>query len=315
MDILQAGIYSNPYNLEDFLNGYIEDIGTFLSDFTGMDIPSSYATKEAIAALIEDHFGIVLQGLWDAMADFTGDTSEIKAAVQAMIDPAHLSEETVPYFMADLYSSYVSEYDYAMYVNFELPEMGDPDPYDPTLNWLTTSDVVLTFDLDLSSINFEGAHCIIRKSVPELMTTGTGSTVTISVLNIGDATAYDLKILDGISAGFDADKQYYWNRAELAAGGNWTVTCTYTPDDSGSFVVVPAILCYFNVSLDSFDPGNMENWNGAALYTTSAFVADRDIAVGNWWEGEILGIPTIIIVAGGAGAALLVIVVIVKKRA
>ena len=314
LDILQNTTYSNPYVIEGFLNEYITNIDTFIANFTGVDLPSSYATKEAFAALIEDHFGLVLQGLWDAMADFSGDTTNIKTAVQAMIDPAHLSEETTPYLIADLYSSAVSEYDYNMYVNFELPDMSSPDPWDPALLWLTTDDIILTFDLNISSLSFEGPHCIIRKTAPQRMTLGNNFTVTIDVENIGDATAYDLKILDGITAGFNTDKQYYWNKATLTAGATWSVTCIYTPETIGSYVEIPAILCYFNTTLASFDSGDMENWNGAAMYTISAVGSDRLVAIEEWWEGDILGIPTVIIIAGGLGAAIIALVVIVKKR-
>lgn len=314
-DILENTTYSNPAILEVFLNDYISDISTFIANFTGVDLPSSYATKEAFAALIEDHFGLVLQGLWDAMADFTNDTTSIKTAVQAMIDPEHLSSETVPYFMADLYSSVVSEYDYEMWVNFELPDLGSMEPFEPQLLWLSTADVVLTFDLDISSIDFDGPHCTIRKVVPAKMAPGEDFTVTITVDNIGDSPAYDLKILDGISSGFDTDKQYYWNRVSLAAGETWTVTCTYTPEIEGTYVEVPAILCYFNQTLSSFEPGDMENWNGAAFYTISAVASDRRVVVEQWWESDILGVPVLIIIAGGAGVAIIVIVIIIKKRA
>ncbi|MGY5870640.1 MAG: hypothetical protein RTV72_00185 [Candidatus Thorarchaeota archaeon] len=315
LDILQNTTYSNPYILEGMLNDYISDIGTFIANFTGVDLPSSYATKESFAALIEDHFGLVLQGLWDAMADLTGDTTNIKTAVQAMIDPEHLSSETVPYIIADLYASVVSEYDYEMYVNFALPDMGAMEPWNPPLLWLTTEDVVLTFDLDISSIDFDGPHCTIKKTVPQNLAVGQNATVTITVENIGDATAYDLKILDGVTVGFDTNKQYYWNNATLAAGNTWTVTCEYIPEELGTFEEVSAILCYFNATLDSFEPGDMENWGGAAMYTLSAIFADRRGDVTEWWEGEIFGIPTLIIVAAGAGVAIIVIVIIIKKRA
>jgi len=314
LDILENTTYSNPYALQGFLNDYIDDINTLITNFTGVNLPSSYSTKEAFAALIEDHFGLVLQGLWDAMADFTGDTTNIKTAVQAMIDPNHLSEETVPYFMANMYASVVSEYDYGMYINFALPDMESVDPWDPPLLWLSTDDVVLTFDLDISSLEFEGPHCTIRKSVPQSMTVGNNFTVTITVENLGDATAYDLKILDGVTTGFNTDKQYYWNRPALAAGDTWEVTCIYSPESMGTFVEVPAILCYFNATLDSFNPGDMENWDGAAMYTTSAIFSDRRVDVQQWWEGSILGIPTIIIIVGSAGVIIIAVVLIVKKR-
>ncbi|MGY5881360.1 MAG: hypothetical protein RTV31_13995, partial [Candidatus Thorarchaeota archaeon] len=201
LDILHNTTYSNPFILEGYLNEYITNIETFIADFTGVDLPSSYATKEAFAALIEDHFGLVLQGLWDAMAAFVGDTTNIKTAVQAMIDPEHLAKETVPYLIADTYASAVTEYDYGMYINFNITNAMSNPGEDIPLLWLTTEDIVLTFDLDISSIEFEGPHCIIRKTVPHEMTLGSNYTVTIIVENIGDATAYDLKILDGISAG------------------------------------------------------------------------------------------------------------------
>lgn len=313
LDILQNTTYSNPYVLEAYLNEYITNIDTFIANFTGVNLPSSYATKEAFALLIEDHFGLVLQGLWDAMADFSGDTTNIKTAVQAMIDPTHLTEETVPYIITDLYASAVSEYDYGMYINFDMPVYGTTEP--PVLLWLATEDVVLTFDLDISSIDFDGPHCIIRKTVPQTMQIGVDQTVTITVENIGDATAYDLKILDGITAGFSTDKQYYWNRATLSAGDTWTVTATYTPEALGTYADIPAILCYFNATLVSFDPGDFENWNGAALYTISAIVPDLSITSGGGFFPEtILGIPTLFVVAGGVGILVIVIVIIAKKR-
>jgi len=315
LDILENTTYSNPYVLEGFLNDYIEDIGIFIANFTGVELPSSYATKEAFAALIEDHFGLVLQGLWDAMADFTGDTTNIKTAVQAMIDPEHLAIETVPYFMADMYSAMISEYDYKMAVNFELPIMGASEPWEPALLWISADDIVLTFDLDLSTMDFSGPHCTIRKSVPQVMKLGSNVTVTITVENIGDAAAYDLKILDGVTTGFNTDKQYYWNRASLAAGATWEVTCSYSPESIGTFVEVPAILCYFNATLASFAPDDMENWGGSARYTISAVFADRRVDVAQWWEEDLFGIPMTIIIAGGIGAAIIVIIIIVKKRA
>jgi len=313
LDILENTTYSNPFILEGFLNEYITDIDTLIADFTGVNLPSSYATKEAFAALIEDHFGLVLQGLWDAMAAFTGDTTNIKTAVQAMIDPEHLAEETVPYIVADLYSSAVSEYDYGMYINFDMPVYGTTEP--PQLLWLSSEDIVLEFDLDISTIDFDGPHCVIRKTVPQEMDLGVDSTVTITVENIGDATAYDLKILDGITAGFDSDKQYYWNRATLSAGDTWTVTTTITPKLAGTYAEIPAILCYFNATLVSFEHGDLENWDGAALYTISAITSEQTIAGdGDWLPDDILGIPTIIVIAGGIGVVVIVIVIVVKKR-
>jgi hypothetical protein len=314
LDILENTTYSNPYFLEEFLNGYIDDIGTFIANFTGVELPSSYATKEAFAALIDDHFGLVLQGLWDAMADFTGDTTNIKTAVQAMSDPDHLDIETVPYIMADMHSAIISEYDYKMAINFELPDMGSTEPWEPPLLWLTTDDVVLTFDLDISTMNFDGPHCTIRKSVPQRMTIGNNFTVTITVENIGDAAAYDLKILDGVTAGFDTNKQYYWNRETLASGDTWEVTCIYSPEEMGTFVEVPAILCYFNTTLASFSPYDTENWGGSARYTVSAVFADRRVDVAEWWEGSFFGIPMTIVIAGSIGVTIVVIVVIIKKR-
>ena len=50
------------------------------------------------------------------------------------------------------------------------------------------------------------------------------------------------------------------------------------------------------------------------MYTISAVGSDRLVAIEEWWEGDILGIPTVIIIAGGLGAAIIALVVIVKKR-
>ncbi|MHA1963330.1 MAG: CARDB domain-containing protein [Candidatus Thorarchaeota archaeon] len=309
LDILVNTTYTNPLTLEGYINEYITNIESFLTNVTGVSLPSSYETKEAFAALIEDHFGLVLQGLWDAMAAFVGDTTSIKAAVQAMVDPTHLADETVPYFWADLYSSVVTEYDYGMYINFEMPVYtGSPEPYDPPLLWLTTEDIVLTFNLDISSLAFDGPHLTITKSIPQQMTIGTAATVTITVENLGDATAYDLKILDGISAGFDVEKQYYWNVPTLAAGGTWTETFQITPEEAGTFAVIPAILCYFNVSLDTFDSTDILNWDGAAMYTASAIGGDIRVTAG-------FEVSMIMIIAGAAGVVIIVVVIaIIKKK-
>lgn len=242
------------------------------------------------------------------MAAFVGDTASIKAAVQAMVDPTHLADETVPYFWADLYSSVVTEYEYGMYINFEMPVYtGSPDPWNPPLLWLTTEDIVLTFDLDISSLTFDGPHLTITKSVPQQMTVGTAATVTITVENIGDATAYDLKILDGISAGFDVEKQYYWNIPTLAEGATWSESFQITPEEVGTYAVIPAILCYFNVSLNSFDSTDMLNWNGAAMYTASAMGGDIRVTTG-------LDVPIVIIIIGSAGVIIIVAVLILKKK-
>ncbi len=313
LDIFVNTTYSNPLTLEGYINEYITNIESFLTNVTGVSLPSSYATKEAFAALIEDHFGLVLQGLWDAMAAFVGDTTSIKAAVQAMIDPTHLADETVPYIWANLYSSVVTEYDYGMYINFELPVYTEPpEPWDPPFLWLTTEDIVLTFDLDISSIDYDGPHLTITKTIAEQMVVDGAVTVTITVENIGDATAYDLKILDGFSSGFDVEKQYYWNRATLGAGETWTETFDITPLAVGTYSVIPAILCYFNVSLNSFDSTDMLNWNGAAMYTASAIGGTLQVTAAGGVFGEI---PMTLILAAGAGVVIIVaVILIVKKR-
>ena len=314
-DILVNTTYSDPVVLEGFLNEYIDDINNLIGNFTGESLPSSYTTKEAFAALIEDHFGLVLQGLWDAMADFTGDTAGIKAAVTAMINPDHLSTETVPYFMANMYSAVMTEYDYVMCINFPLRDMVLMTPdVEPDIYGLSTTDISLTFDLSVNSITYEGPHLIIDKALPDKLAVGTTVNVVITVMNIGTGTAYDLKILDGITMGFNTDKRYYWNKASLAPGETWTVTCQIEPETVGTYMEVPTILCYFNATLASFNPGAIESWNGAAMYTFSA--AGNVIHVVNeaWWEGTILGIPTTIVLAAGAGLIIVVVIVIMKKK-
>jgi uncharacterized repeat protein (TIGR01451 family) len=194
-----------------------------------------------------------------------------------------------------------------MYINFEMPVYtGSPDPWNPPLLWLTTEDIVLTFDLDISSLTFDGPHLTITKSVPQTMTVGTAATVTITVENIGNAAAYDLKILDGISAGFDVEKQYYWNVPTLAAGETWTETFEITPEEVGTYTVIPVILCYFNVSLATFDSTDMLSWNGAAMYTASAMGGDIRVTA--------FDVQMIIILAGGAGLVIIVVIVVILKK-
>ncbi|TFG34127.1 hypothetical protein EU527_04995 [Candidatus Thorarchaeota archaeon] len=314
-DILVNTTYSDPVVLEAFLNGYINNIEDMLANFTGSELPSSYATKEAFADLIEDHFGLVLQGLWDAMADFTNDTSAIKAAIASMINPSHLAEEVVPYFMANMYSSFMIEYDYMMCINLPITGMFVYDPeIEPALYELSTSDIVLTFDLSINSVTYEGPHLIIDKALPNRLAIDTTVDVVLTVTNIGTGTAYDLKVLDGVSMGINTDKQYYWNRASLAPGDTWTMTCQISPEILGSYMEVPAILCYFNATLTSFNPAAIESWNGAAFYTASATGEIVSIVSDAWWDGEILGVPITIVLAAGAGLIIIVIVVIMKKK-
>ncbi|MHA1927895.1 MAG: hypothetical protein ACTSV2_04850 [Candidatus Thorarchaeota archaeon] len=313
LDILQNTTYSNPVVLESFLNGYIEDLESFLIDFAGIDLPSSYENKEAFAALIEDHFGLVLQGLFDAMADFTGNTTAIKDSLHGMLVTDHIVEEIYPYFWTDLYSSFVSEYDYGLYLNFDPITPLPPSTY-PELETMDITDIVMTFDIDREGVTYVGPHIIVEKTVVDReLLEGELLDVTITVKNIGSAAAHDIKVFDGITPGFVSDKQYYWNKATLAAGETWTVSVTAAATALGMYAEVPTIVCYFNATLDSFNATlGPEYWDGAALYTISE--VGNQIAVVTFLEQTVLGIPLYIVIMIGGIAVVVVVIVIIKKR-
>ncbi len=318
LDIFRNTSYVNPVAFEQALDDFFQNINQFLSNFTGIDLPSSYRTKDAFTALIEDHFGLMLQAVWDAMSNYVGSTSQIKTAVQAVLQPDHLIDETVPYFWTDIYSSIVEEYDYGMWLNFELPVYtGMYEPYNPPLLWLNTNDIVLEFDLNIESISYEGPHLVVTKAVqtPQ-MNTGTTTIINITVKNIGDARAYDIKVLDGITAGFETDKRYYWNRATLDPGASWQVTGNITALETGEFVEVPAVVCYFSQPLSTYPTADPLTWSGAAMYTFSTI--GRQIVVHDaptpWWETEFMGIPITIFIIGGAAGSILVIVLVLRLR-
>lgn len=312
LDIFNSSVYSNPAVLVDTLNDFIGNASQLLNDFAGIDLPSSYKSKEALAELLEDHFGLVLQALWDAMASYVGSTTQIKSAVQAMLDPEHLNEETVPYLWVDMYAAVVEEYDYGVWLNFDMPVYGESPPNQ--LLWMSSDDIVLEFDMNIESVDYEGPHLIVRKEfATNQIAVEQDVTVTITVKNIGDATAYDIKLLDGIASGFDTDKQYYWRKSNLDVGETWTVTVDVFAEQVGEYAEIPTIACYFNQSLNSYNPSE-HYWSGSARYTFSAIGKNLQVVGGGLLPTDVLGVPTTILIIVGAVSVVIVVVVIAKVR-
>jgi hypothetical protein len=78
----------------------------------------------------------------------------------------------------------------------------------------------------------------------------------------------------------------------------------------------PAVCVYFNTTLSTFDPNTAEAWRGTARYTWSAPGYQIQVLGGgaNWWEGEILGIPTLYVAAGVGGVAVIGVAILLVRR-
>jgi hypothetical protein len=137
---------------------------------------------------------------------------------------------------------------------------------------------------------------------------------TINVHNYGDATAHDVKVLDGMSAGLDGARDFYWTRATLAAGESWNITYSVTANDAGLYMDMPAWCVYFNTSLSTFDDATAEYWDGASFYTYSAPGYMILIEGGAWIPSEIFGIPTLYVAAGVGGVAVLGVALLMIRR-
>jgi uncharacterized repeat protein (TIGR01451 family) len=303
-EVFNNATYPDANALESYLNTFQDGIGQFLHDFAGFDAPTEFQSKEAIAAFMEEHWDIMLQALWNAMAD--NSTSDIKSALHAIVDPTNLQEIVIPYMMADMGSSLAGGIGFFGAVNLnETFSLFD----------LSVSDLVLTFEADLESLSIEGPYVIITKTVAD-RTVNVGGAVNFEIMvkNYGSATAYDIKVLDGMSSGMDGDREFYWTHSSLAPGASWNITYSVTAATQGLFSDFPAICVYFNVSLSSFDPDYPENWHGTARYTTSARGYQIQVGTGGWFDGTILGIPTLYVVAGVGGIGVLAVAILLVRR-
>lgn len=308
LDILDNDIYADVTALEGYLNTFGDGVGQFLSDFMGFDAPSEFVDKEAIADFVEEHWELTLQALWDAMA--ADDLTAMKNALHAMLDDENLREHVTPYLMADLGASLVGGIGFEFAINFDLLGVYELD----------VSDIVLEFDADPASVTFDGAYLALVKS-PSTRIVPAGGTVdyNITVHNYGTETAYDVKVIDGMNAGLDGDRDFYWTRSTLAPGATWIIEYSVLATDGGLYNDMVALCVYFNQTIDTFDPDIAELWTGSAYYTWSA--PGYQILVqgdgGGFWDAlpsEIFGIPTLYVAAGVGGVAVLGVVMLLLRR-
>lgn len=309
LHILDNDNYGTPDALEAYLNTFGDGIENFLSDFAGIDLPTEFQDKEAIALFVNEHWDILLQALWTAMAN--DDLPTIKDALHDILDDENLREHIIPYLMADIGASFVSGlgFEFGINMNFSLTSFVD----------LNVADLVLTFDADPEGITFDGPFLSVTKgAATRIVSVGETVDFFITVHNYGSATAYDICVLDGMSSGLDGVREFYWTRDSLAAGATWNITFTVTATDGGLYQDLAAWCVYFNTTVASFDPDTAETWTGSALYTTSA--PGYQILVtggGGFWDNvpsEIFGIPTLYVAGGVGGVAVIGVALLVLRR-
>ncbi|MHA2379637.1 MAG: hypothetical protein ACXADO_07865 [Candidatus Thorarchaeota archaeon] len=307
LDILDNDYYADPVALEGYLNTFIDGLEAYLKDFSGTDLPTEFQDKEELAAFVEDHWDIVLQALWTAMA--ADNLPGIKDALVNMIDMENTREHIIPYLMADLGASWMGGIGFTATANM--------NEYLNVSQALDVSDLTLTFDASPDSLVIEGPYVVVTKGTSN-RTVDSGDIIefTITVHNYGSETAYDVKVLDGVSSGLDGERDFYWTRATLDPDVSWVISYEVTTTDPGLYSDLPALCVYFNTTLASFDVNDAANWTGSARYTYSAPGYQIQILGGapNWWEGNILGIPTLYVVAGVGGASVIGVAILLVRR-
>ncbi|MBD3405728.1 MAG: DUF11 domain-containing protein [Candidatus Lokiarchaeota archaeon] len=306
LDILDDDIYADAPELESYLNTMIEGIEVFMDDFAGINFPAEFQTKEDLADFVDTHWELNLGALWYAMAD--DNLADIKDAVHDMLDTTNLQEHITPFLKADIGASLVAGLGFAGAVNWDI------DDSTPTLETIDTDTWTLTFDSDPEALNIDGPYLTVVKA-PSVREINEGGiiTYTMTVHNYGDATAYDIKVLDGMSAGLDGEREFYWTHDSLAAGETWTFTYDVVANDTGLYMDMPAICVYFNTTLSSFSPTSPGDWEGTARYTISA-PGYQILVTGGWWPPTILGIPTLYLVAGVGGVAVVGVAILLVRR-
>ncbi|MGY5874851.1 MAG: hypothetical protein RTU30_03815, partial [Candidatus Thorarchaeota archaeon] len=248
LDILDDTVYPDPIAVEQELNTAIDGIASIIEDFSGIEVAPDFANKEAIAEFVEDHWDITLQALWTAMASFSNDTTPIKNVAHDILDKTNLMEHILPFLEMDLGTAIADGMGVALAVNYEYNPITYQYHYRPM-----SGDVELEFDLDLDSSLFSGPFLLVTKDAsPRTVALNGDVGFTITVKNLGSASAYNLKLLDGMSPSFDGDREYYWTRNSLAAGQTWTVPYTVSASSAGVYMDIPAICAYFNQSLDTY---------------------------------------------------------------
>ncbi|MHA2143468.1 MAG: DUF11 domain-containing protein [Candidatus Thorarchaeota archaeon] len=307
LDILAPAVFADPVALEEYLNTFIDGVATYLKDFAGIDLPTEFQNKEEIAAFVEDHWELTLGALWTAMA--ADNLAGIKTAIVDMMDMENLAEQFIPYLMADLGASWLGGIGFLGAANV--------DPVSMTFEPLNVADITLTFDADPDALAVDGPYLVVTKGTSN-RTVNVGDIVdfTITVHNYGSETAYDIRVLDGQSSGFDGEREFTWERTTLASGATWTIEYSVEANDGGLFADYPAVCVYFNTTLSTFDPNTAELWPGTARYTWSAPGYQIQVLGGgaNWWEGTILGIPTLYVAAGVGGVAVIGVALLIVRR-
>jgi uncharacterized repeat protein (TIGR01451 family) len=260
LDMLEYGRYTSPSDTASYLNPFIQGLEQALHDIGNIDAPSEARTKEGIAAFVEEHWDIVLGALWVAMAE--GNLTTIQASLHAMLNATNLQEHITPYLMVDLGSPPVAGTGFLFAANY--------DSSTGHFVGLSTNDLSLVFDLDLQRIGLNGPYIVVTKVSPNrLVAVGQETDFTITLHNYGNTTAYDVKVLDAVSPGFDGERPYYWTKDMLAPNETWVINYNVTANDSGLYLDMPAFCIYFNSTLNSFDSAHPDNWTGTARYTLS----------------------------------------------
>ncbi|KXH72874.1 MAG: hypothetical protein AM326_00680 [Candidatus Thorarchaeota archaeon SMTZ-45] len=306
LDILDNDYYADPVDLEGYLNTFGDGIEGLLKDFAGIDLPTEFQSKEEIAAFLEGHWEIALGALWTAMA--ADNLAGIKTALINMVDMENFAKQFIPYLMADLGASWLGGIGFLGAANV--------DPVAMTFEPLNAADITLTFDADPDALAVDGPYLVVTKGIIN-RTVNVGEMVdfTITVHNYGSEAAHDILVVDGMSSGFDGERDWFWQRDTLASGATWTIDYSVQATDGGLFMDFPAFCVYFNTTLSTFDPNAAEAWPGTSRYTWSApGYQIQVVGGGNWWEGEILGIPTLYVVAGIGGVAVIGVALLIVRR-
>jgi uncharacterized repeat protein (TIGR01451 family) len=304
LDILEPDNYATATAFEAYMNTFITGVEKALHDLSGLDVTTQFTTKEGIATFVQEHWGIALQALWTAMA--ANNLPGIKDAFHAILNVPNLQEHITPYLMADLGSSLVSG------IGFQFAANYNGTDFLP----LSASDLTLSFDVDPALLSITGPYlAIVKGTSTRSIMAGENVSYTITVHNYGDATAYDVKVLDGICAGLDGDRPYYWTRSTLAPDATWEIQYQVKASDAGLYLDLPAICVYFNQSLSTFDPDTAVNWTGSARYTLSAIGYMINVeGPSGWWPSTLFGIPTLYVIAGIGGVAVLGVALLVIRR-
>jgi len=255
---------------------------------------------------VEEHWDIMLQALWDAMAG--GNLPTIKTAVHAILNAQNFQSHITPYLMADLGSSLLGGMGFEFAINM--------DESMTAFLALNAADLLLTFDSDPASLVVTGPYlAVVKGAETRTVTAGNNVTYTITVHNYGTSTAYDVKVLDGMSAGLDGARPFYWTRSSLAAGATWIINYQVRAATAGLYMDMPAICVYFNGTLASFNPANASLWTGTARYTLSAPGYQINVqGAGGWLPTTLFGIPTLYVVAGVGGVAVIGVALLVIRR-